>query len=728
MTRFLAVTSLAWLAMLTIASAQTLPLGGRTASMGGAGAAAGRDGAMPYVNPAGYALVPSTTVSLSASLYRWERVEVDPFFFHGTLDPGLPDVLAEPGDDRNQLVSTRFASFPGAASALWHLGPNDPDTGIHHVLSLSIIVSRNRDLSMEGDFALPLEDGTVWRETFTRTEDFTTYNVGPGYAVKLGDFRLGAMAALLYTTGGVSQTSSTLVTSNINFLTSESRFFDDFETLGFQPVLGVQWTPVRALSIGASVAPASIAIAGSHEGLGEGTITAPPGQMEESSIQATRVEGDVERNLQTRLRLGVAYEVPKDWAVAADVELKLARERAFHTKSEVLTVTQSQGLPVDVTTSTEEASFGQDTGFSVHAGFEKFVSSMFALRAGGFFEPSVERLGRGVGDVLAHDVDYYGATLGLGLENDFGEVTFGLAYTHGRGDTVAADVFTESGNTFFRRVDVTSDAVLAFIAGAVDVGELAEWTKYARNPEQLFVMEQSQLRLSDLDPRLAALGSDADWKGLLERPRAYVVTGEPDYDRFFERIARIRLALEAAPLLVDRCTGDVRAAKERWAALPGTEAALAQAFQHALSTPESALPASVSSLPDAERLMRLVAAAKALERIARGMVRDLAGLASDGKRLIDRAQRDFKGPGFVRLPGVLKNLAAAQADVADSLQQLPRLVTSFDTLASVLTEAATPAPLAPPPPPPPPPPLPETLPPFGGPAPASPPPLPSPAP
>src|SRR5262245_46177369 len=71
------------------ARAQYLPLGGRTASMGGAAAAWGRDSAMPYLNPAGYALVPHPTLSLSASLYRTELVNVSDFFFHGRLDPAL---------------------------------------------------------------------------------------------------------------------------------------------------------------------------------------------------------------------------------------------------------------------------------------------------------------------------------------------------------------------------------------------------------------------------------------------------------------------------------------------------------------------------------------------------------------------------------------------------------------------------------------------------------------
>ncbi|MBN2715794.1 MAG: hypothetical protein JXX14_08060, partial [Deltaproteobacteria bacterium] len=64
-----------------------LPLGGKTASMGGAGTAAGKDSAMPLINPAGFSQVPHHTLSLSASLYRFEQITVDDFFYHGYLDP-----------------------------------------------------------------------------------------------------------------------------------------------------------------------------------------------------------------------------------------------------------------------------------------------------------------------------------------------------------------------------------------------------------------------------------------------------------------------------------------------------------------------------------------------------------------------------------------------------------------------------------------------------------------
>ena len=46
-----------------------VPLGGRTAAMGGAGVAAGADSATPFLNPAGVAGTPHDIISVSASVY-----------------------------------------------------------------------------------------------------------------------------------------------------------------------------------------------------------------------------------------------------------------------------------------------------------------------------------------------------------------------------------------------------------------------------------------------------------------------------------------------------------------------------------------------------------------------------------------------------------------------------------------------------------------------------------
>ena len=48
-----------------------MPIGGRTATMGGAGTAAGNDSAMPYLNPAGLAGVPGDIFAVPPDHDSW---------------------------------------------------------------------------------------------------------------------------------------------------------------------------------------------------------------------------------------------------------------------------------------------------------------------------------------------------------------------------------------------------------------------------------------------------------------------------------------------------------------------------------------------------------------------------------------------------------------------------------------------------------------------------------
>src|SRR5690349_13363867 len=65
------------------------PIGGRTATMGGAATAAGNDSAMPYLNPAGLAGVPGDIFAVSATVYSYTHRSFKNFFLPQGPTPGL---------------------------------------------------------------------------------------------------------------------------------------------------------------------------------------------------------------------------------------------------------------------------------------------------------------------------------------------------------------------------------------------------------------------------------------------------------------------------------------------------------------------------------------------------------------------------------------------------------------------------------------------------------------
>ena len=84
--------SMIWSAPAAAQNLRDVPLGGRTAAMGGVAQASGSDGAMPLLNPAGLAAAPKELLSISATAYGYWQSSADKYFTPDGLDPALGDV------------------------------------------------------------------------------------------------------------------------------------------------------------------------------------------------------------------------------------------------------------------------------------------------------------------------------------------------------------------------------------------------------------------------------------------------------------------------------------------------------------------------------------------------------------------------------------------------------------------------------------------------------------
>src|SRR5215213_2754957 len=95
-----------------------VPLGGRTAAMGGAGVGSGTDAAMPYLNPAGVAGTPHDIVSVTASVYSGLGATVDHFYAPDGLDPRYGDAQIE----EDFLDQSHLAVLPSAVTYFRRFG------------------------------------------------------------------------------------------------------------------------------------------------------------------------------------------------------------------------------------------------------------------------------------------------------------------------------------------------------------------------------------------------------------------------------------------------------------------------------------------------------------------------------------------------------------------------------------------------------------------------------
>ena len=99
--------------------------------MGGASTAAGNDGAMPYVNPAGVAGLPRDVLAVSGSAYGYARLKTGELFHPRGFDPELGPATPE---KRELSASTTFQLPTG----IMYMVP----VASGHVLGVSLVIPR----------------------------------------------------------------------------------------------------------------------------------------------------------------------------------------------------------------------------------------------------------------------------------------------------------------------------------------------------------------------------------------------------------------------------------------------------------------------------------------------------------------------------------------------------------------------------------------------------------
>jgi len=694
-----AVAALALLACCSIparrAAAERLPLGGRSASMGGAAAASGRDAAMSFINPAGFGRVPHLTLSLSASLYQYERIHVSDFFLPRALDPTLSSLGGAPAVHGNDIDSSQFSAFPGAAALLWHFGGKEPGTA-HQVLSLSAIVVRNRQRAYGGDFSLAFPGDTTLGQSFTSTLFATDYRVGPGYAWRKGPLNFGFSAFMTYVSSTTTENSEVFSGRSDGFLASERSSFARASALGFQPIIGLQVNATPELAFGASFAPPSLHLTGDLEVQGRSKFTQAGGAGDASSTEAYFGDGSSKRVYPMRLRLGVSFERRKSWSMAVDGEVEFAQDGSFEQTLERTTATQEAGLPVDVVRRRESAESGTEQQLRLHFGFERFLNDALALRAGAFYEGSGERLAPTADDLLVLDLTRVGLTGGVGLDTDIADTTIGFELVAGFGKTIAADVFSNVGQTGFVTVDARSYAASLFISGAFDLEGVEKLRSLVTDPGQVFAGKRHVVRLSELGPGLARFENDPQIDVLASgEPVVRFETGDAEVDAFLRRIAEVR-----ATILVGRAV-----AKQLPFELQQLKTSISEAgadprplIAELLRRTEAAVlggGASGPTPPVAARAERLLGTGLTLRHLLRRLVTDLAWLPRQGAELFESAGEKFKGPKAVQLPAVLRGLGEAQAELTASARDLPGLVQALGEALAAVVSAATPEPIRP---------------------------------
>jgi hypothetical protein len=452
-----------------------VPLGGRTAAMGGAGVASGSDAAMPFLNPAGVAGTPHDVLSVSANVYSGLGATVDGYYAPGGLDERYGDATI----DEDALDQKHLVVMPSAVTYFKRFGADDDP--YRHVLALSLMAPSFNQYDVDGRFRAAGTSHRLTADTLGQ-DRFRQLFGGATYALSAGSrrFRFGASLFATYAdlladvhqltlTGERDAAADTITTSN-------DRNIVDVTSFGLTATVGAQARLFDALWLGVAAESVGIPVWGTgrtQRARDEASFDSSTGQ---SSLRRLDSQGDLDDvgiSRPFRFSVGLAYDRPEAFALAADLHVMPAHG-TFREWSGSAHVTRA-GSGTDLVESDEAVSYRRGTRSTVNYSFggEVHLTRKTSLRAGVYTDRDVVEDQSPGQETRNARLDWTVFTLGVG--HSFGPVgtSYGVAYRRGDGTAPSRDVF---GSDPGRVVDVeyTAHGLMLMLSGAVTTDEVKE--------------------------------------------------------------------------------------------------------------------------------------------------------------------------------------------------------------------------------------------------------------
>jgi long-chain fatty acid transport protein len=360
---------------------QNFIIGERAAGMGGAVTASASSVDACYYNPAGLALTPASTISLSASLYGFSRYQVD----NG-----------------------------------WYPGENvDVDSFVTIPSTFGTILKTNEDLAIAFSAFIPDRSSSNDLEAFIGDNHFFKYNmddqtlwIGPSLGYRLTP-ELTCGVSLF----GVYRTFSWFrdwLFGDYGSSVSEDIKYSD---LGLAAVLGARYALSETWSVGLSVQTPSVHLTGDGKYLAKRVSSA-------GTLQASYVEDvTTENKIPTRITAGVAYQATKRLGLGLDV--------TYHFPA---SFNRFEGYDQFGTFWTYP--LRREGTLDVNLGGEYYVMDNYPLRLGFFTDnSSAPETDTQTSYYPAH-INKYGITASVGRESEHTTLNVGINYVWGSGDSV----------------------------------------------------------------------------------------------------------------------------------------------------------------------------------------------------------------------------------------------------------------------------------------------------
>ncbi len=440
--------------------------------MGGAGTAAGNDSAMPYLNPAGLAGLPSDVLAVSASIYGYRKLSIDK-----TLAPrGFGSTFGPVQKDSSDFSSS--SSFELPSSVMYVKSVSSPSANVRSIIAGSLVIPAMNGTefvaSRSAFFPSTQTDFSLTQSVIERTMDLY---VGPSWAIAVGDrFRAGASLYGLYSDGVRSTTLGSSLLLAGGTLPGRSASTRVETTRGYAAVAtaGVQVRAYEKLWLGLGLATPAVPLSGT------GSVTSSRDEVNvdvnagsaKLLSESTNTPVDVTVRRPFRLNVGIAWDDRERFSLALDGVMFLAQSDALKLSGVTETSHIETGLSARQYRSLYMRSRSYDLTLDLSLGAEVKIMDPLCIRAGVMTSQSNRpKIDASYGESQGYSIreDIYGASLGLGLKVGSFDSTAGVSYQYSKGSLPSVDVSQTPSPLV--SVDATGHTLMFILSGAVSIAE-----------------------------------------------------------------------------------------------------------------------------------------------------------------------------------------------------------------------------------------------------------------
>lgn len=451
------------------------PQGGRSALMGGTGVALGRDGSIPFLNPAGLTRVEGGTVSFSTNFFSFAHTKYDRFF-QPARETGASPIGARQLDSPS-YTQNKLDGVPSTLCLYFRVGK--PKTNEKQTRQVAALCFGSTERSSNDATALQLSRQVgpyAVSQTQTFDRSFRRFLFGPTYAIRIKEqWSLGAALHLVGTTYSATTSASNIVSGdNAN---SGSTLQSDFNGNSYELALrvGASYKLDRHVTFGISTQLPALHLFGGLSATRVNTTIQSGGNQTMTSMLGT---GSFRAAPPPSVATGFGIE---SWPmrVESDLFLYFPLGPAFQSKLDVTTQTV-QSSAVQKTTNkitvVEKAHAVIDAAFGV----ERYLNPSFSLLGGFSTDFSANpplAATPAFGSVLWSRNSRAAVSFGVGSYGGAGELLLGAELSYARGKAYVADalgtpnqlalvnqtswtaLFVLSGKTSFAQVRKTVDRI-----------------------------------------------------------------------------------------------------------------------------------------------------------------------------------------------------------------------------------------------------------------------------